>query len=381
MKTRKILMSFLAIFFVVALNSCEDDKDDVKEMKPETARVEFRNATQEINVDLDKMMNTVSMQSMSYLSDLLDADWEKKLKVSLFQSGKVHLAKVRDNFRPDTSGNRDEIEMGDYGVYTFNFVYNEFQLTETSTTLLKIIYPASEQAHALKQNNAEFLLNNLEYTEISYTETWWDYWDEKWVTETYEELVATNADISLSVDGNIELSGNYHSVITENGNPTSMNASLTSNPYQFNAAFGGSGTNYTATQSLKEDNKELMGYSLNVTYSADMIDVIKLSGYYSVSPLKVQGSMNYAAIEERTTMMIDDATTADINYLNTQLDMDLYHSVLNTKLGDVEFRLFVDTEYDETYPELAVVYSDGTYEWLFEVLGENGSFKKVKQRK
>jgi hypothetical protein len=183
------------------------------------------------------------------------------------------------------------------------------------------------------------------------------------------------------VDGNIELSGNYHSVITENGNPTSMNASLTSNPYQFNAAFGGSGTNYTATQSLKEDNKELMGYSLNVTYSADMIDVIKLSGYYSVSPLKVQGSMNYAAIEERTTMMIDDATTADINYLNTQLDMDLYHSVLNTKLGDVEFRLFVDTEYDETYPELAVVYSDGTYEWLFEVLGENGSFKKVKQRK
>jgi hypothetical protein len=97
-------MSFLAIFFVVALNSCEDDKDDVKEMKPETARVEFRNATQEINVDLDKMMNTVSMQSMSYLSDLLDADWEKKLKVSLFQSGKVHLAKVRDNFRPDTSG-------------------------------------------------------------------------------------------------------------------------------------------------------------------------------------------------------------------------------------------------------------------------------------
>ncbi|MDD3742877.1 MAG: hypothetical protein PHX54_04555, partial [Lentimicrobiaceae bacterium] len=195
MKTKRNLMLF-ALFFVFALISCEDDKEEsTKEIKPATAKVEFRNAAQEINADLDKMMNTLPMQSLSYLSDLLDGDWEEKLKVSLFQSGKIHLAKVRDNFRLDASGNRDEIEVGDFGVYTFNFYLDEFQLTETSTTLLKIIYPANEQAYALKQNNAEFLLNNLKYTMITYTETWWDDWDEVWVTETYEEQVPTNAEI------------------------------------------------------------------------------------------------------------------------------------------------------------------------------------------
>ncbi|GAB1402896.1 hypothetical protein MASR1M74_00740 [Lentimicrobium sp.] len=371
-----------ALFFVFALISCEDDKEEsTKEIKPATAKVEFRNAAQEINADLDKMMNTLPMQSLSYLSDLLDGDWEEKLKVSLFQSGKIHLAKVRDNFRLDASGNRDEIEVGDFGVYTFNFYLDEFQLTETSTTLLKIIYPANEQAYALKQNNAEFLLNNLKYTMITYTETWWDDWDEVWVTETYEEQVPTNAEISLSVDGIIGMSGKYNSVVSENGTPTAVTANLTSAPYQFQMGLSGSGSNYTTSLSLKESNKELMGYNLNITYSSDLIDVQKLSGYYNVSPLKIQGSMNYAAIEERTAKIIDNATSADIDYLNTQLDMELHHTGLNAKLGDIEFRLYVDTDYDESYPELAVVYSDGSYEWLYEVIGEFGDFKRMKQRR
>lgn len=381
MKTKRNLMLF-ALFFVFALISCEDDKEEsTKEIKPATAKVEFRNAAQEINADLDKMMNTLPMQSLSYLSDLLDGDWEEKLKVSLFQSGKIHLAKVRDNFRLDASGNRDEIEVGDFGVYTFNFYLDEFQLTETSTTLLKIIYPANEQAYALKQNNAEFLLNNLKYTMITYTETWWDDWDEVWVTETYEEQVPTNAEISLSVDGIIGMSGKYNSVVSENGTPTAVTANLTSAPYQFQMGLSGSGSNYTTSLSLKESNKELMGYNLNITYSSDLIDVQKLSGYYNVSPLKIQGSMNYAAIEERTAKIIDNATSADIDYLNTQLDMELHHTGLNAKLGDIEFRLYVDTDYDESYPELAVVYSDGSYEWLYEVIGEFGDFKRMKQRR
>lgn len=91
--------------------------------------------------------------------------------------------------------------------------------------------------------------------------------------------------------------------------------------------------------------------------------------------------MNYAAIEERTAKIIDNATSADIDYLNTQLDMELHHTGLNAKLGDIEFRLYVDTDYDESYPELAVVYSDGSYEWLYEVIGEFGDFKRMKQRR
>ena len=381
MKTRTILMRLFAVFFVFSLISCENDKEESKDLEPEKAKVEFRNATQEINVDIDKMMNTVSMESLSYLSELMEADWGKKLQITLFQSGKLHLAKVKDNFRLDASGNRDEIEVGDYGIYTFNFDTDEFQLTESSTSELKLIFPANEQAYVLRENNAEFLLGNLEYSHITYTETWWDDWDEVWVTETYEEEIPTNADMSLSVDGNSEMSGNYHSELTQDGIPTAVNASLTSAPYQFQMGLNGSGVNYTSSLSFTEGTTELMGYNWDITYSSDLSDIQTVSGYYNVSPLKIQGSMNYAAIEARTELIEDNATSADIDYLNTQLDMELHHTGLNAKIGDIEFRLYVDEEWDESYPELAVVYSDGTFEWLYEVIGENGGFKRVKQRR
>ncbi len=117
----------------------------------------------------------------------------------------------------------------------------------------------------------------------------------------------------------------------------------------------------------------MMGYSIDVTYSADLIDVEKLSGYYNVSPLKVQGSMNVANIETRTELIGYEATAADIDYLNTQHTLELYHSGLDAKLGDIKFMLYVEEEYNEAYAELAVVYSDGSFDWLYEVIGENGS--------
>lgn len=381
MKTKKILLRIFALYFVFSFISCQDDKEEPKEIAPETAKVELRNASQEINVEMDKMMNTVSMQSLSFLSELMDAGWEKKVQFTLFQSGKLHLAKIKDNFRLDASSNRSLTEVGDYGIYTYNFDLEDFELTSESNTMLQLNYPATEQAYSMQQNNAVFVIDNLEYTTITYTETWYDEWDEEWVTETYDEEVPTNANMSLTVDGSEMLSGNYQSELSNNGTPTAVSASLTSAPYQFQMGMSGSGTNFTSTLSFKEGNTEMMGYNMNITYSADMVDVEKLSGYYNVSPLKVQGSMNVANIETRTELIGYEATAADIDYLNTQHTLELYHTGLDAKLGDIKFMLYVEEEYNEAYPELAVVYSDGSFDWLYEVMGENGSFKRVKPRR
>ena len=381
MKTKKILLQLFAILFVFSIVSCQDDKEEINEIAPETAKVELRNASQEINVEMDKMMNTASMQSLSFLADLMDAGWEKNLQLTLFQSGKLHLAKIKDNFRLDASGNRNLTEVGDYGIYTFNFDLEDFELTSESNTMLQLNYPATEQAYSMQQNNAVFVLDNLEYTTVIYTETWYDEWDEVWVTDTYEEEVPTSANMSLNVDGTATMSGNYQSELTADGTPTAVSASLTSAPYQFQVGMSGSGTNFNSTLSFKEGNTEMMGYSMDITYSSDLVDVEKLSGYYNVSPLKVQGTMNIMAIENRMELIGYEATVADVDYLNTQHAMELFHSGLNSKLGDIKFKLYVDTEYNESYPELAVIYSDGSFDWLYEVVGENGSFKRVKPRR
>jgi hypothetical protein len=110
-----------------------------------------------------------------------------------------------------------------------------------------------------------------------------------------------------------------------------------------------------------------------------MEGVEKFSGNYTVSPLKVQGWINVAAIEDHMETVEDNGGSYNLTYLNSQLDMELIHVALNAKIGDIEFRMFTNTEYNETYPVLAVVYSDGTYEWL-DTIVDDGSlkFRKVK---
>ena len=381
MKTKKVLTRLFVILFVFSFVSCKDNKEEIKEIAPETAKVELRNATQEINLEMSKVMGTPSMQTISYLSGLMDEDWGRKMQKTLFQSGKLHLAKIKDNFRLDASGNRNATEVGDFGIYTYNFDFDGFELTSTSTTQLQLNFPAGEQAHSLQQNNAVFMLGNLEYTSITYTETWWDEWNETWVTDTYEEEVPTNADLSLKVDGISIMSGSYHSELSSDGTPTSVNASVTSAPYQFQMSLNGSGTNYSSSLSFKEGSTELMGYNLDINYSSNLEDVDKLSGNYTVSPLKAQGTMNMANIATRMELIGDEATNGDIDYLNTQLAVVLHHTVLNADLGDIMFKLFVDQDYDESYPELAIVYSDGSFDWLYAIMGENGSYKRVKPRR
>lgn len=383
MKTTTKLMWLLAAVLILSLNSCKKDKEDAKPLEPAKAKVEFRNAANEINVGMDKMMKIESMQTINYLSELMDSDWGKKIQKTLFQSGKLHLAKVKDNFRLNASGTRDEVEVGDYGIYAYDFDLEEFQLTGASTTQLKLSYPADDKAYALKKNNAELLLDKLEYTTITYTETWYNEWEEIWETEEYEEMVPTNIDLSLKVDGKSQISANYHSTLAENGMPTAVNVSITSAPYQFQMKLSGSGTKYNSSLSLKEGGATVMDYNWDIIYSSDMSNIEKVSGYYIASPLKIKGSLNVAAIEAREELIDDNdnATIEDIDYLNKQMDLELVQTGLNAKIGDIMFKLYNEQGYDYSHAELAVVYSDGTYEWIEDVLDDMGGFRRVRQKR
>jgi len=379
MKTRH-LAGFLLVATMIFSPGCDKDKDDKpKEITATEAKTELRNASQSISTDMTEMMNTPAMVSLDFLATLMDeGDWKSNLKNLAFNSGKLHLSKVKSAFRKNAN-ERGVNEVGDYGVYRFNFVIDDFELVQSSTTKLEILFPASEAAYYSQQNNAELLIDNLSYKTIVYTDTYWDDWSQTWVTEEYEEVIPLSANVRLKIDGSSLLTMTYAATYDNSGVPTSTTASMTMAPYEFTASFSGSGTNFNTILSFKMSGNVLMAYDVAVVYTSDMEGVEKFSGSYTVSPLKVQGWINVAAIEDHMETVENNQGSYDLNYLNGQLDMELVHVGLNAKIGDIEFRMFTDTEWDETYPVLAVIYSDGTYEWL-DTIVDDGSlkFRKVK---
>jgi len=379
MKTRH-LAGFLLVATMIFSPGCDKDKDDKpKEITATEAKTELRNASQSISTDMTEMMNTPAMVSLDFLATLMDeGDWKSNLKNLAFNSGKLHLSKVKSAFRKNAN-ERGVNEVGDYGVYHFNFVIDDFELVQSSTTKLEILFPASEAAYYSQQNNAELLIDNLSYKTIVYTDTYWDDWSQTWVTEEYEEVIPLSANVRLKIDGSSLLTMTYAATYDNSGVPTSTTASMTMAPYEFTASFSGSGTNFSTILSFKMSGNVLMAYDVAVVYTSDMEGVEKFSGSYTVSPLKVQGWINVAAIEDHMETVENNQGSYDLNYLNSQLDMELIHVALNAKIGDIEFRMFTDTEWDETYPVLAVIYSDGTYEWM-DTIVDDGSlkFRKVK---
>jgi hypothetical protein len=370
------------IFFAFALTFTACNKDDKKEteLKAEDAKIELRNASQKITNDMTLMMETPPMKSLNFLSTLMEMEGLKQsLGNLLIQPGKHHLAEFKDLYRNDAAGNKSNLAIGDFGTYQFNYSIDDFELVEASENMLKLLYPADEIAYGNQQNNAELLISNIQTITIEYTETYFDEWSGTWVTETYEETLPTNANLNQKIDGTTQMSGSYSASFTEAGRPTSMNAQLSMAPYDFQMSLTGSGTKYNSGLSFKNNNITLMGYDAEITYASNMEDVEKISGNYLADPLKIEGFANVSAIDNHISQG-EESGNFDLDFLNSQLDLELIQTGLNAVIGQIEFRMFTDP-YDNTiYPVLAVIYSDGTYEWIDSILElDTYKLKRVKK--
>lgn len=356
----------VAASLLLAIAACNKDKK-VKELDPAQAKVEIRNATQVITTNMDNMMATPAAMSLDFLAQLMDnKSWKSDLKNTLTQPGKITLSKVKNTFRLDAVGNPKNKEIGDFGEYRYNFTTGDFDLISPSTNKLKITYPANEQAYNTQQLNAEFLLDNLEY--FFFVDP-----------DGYEEQLPKKFNVSQKINNNTQMSGSYNATYNTSGTPTSVSSQMNMGVYAMQTSMSGSGVNYNTNMSFKESNKDLMGYDLKITYAANMEDVDKVNGYYLIAPLKVEGFMNMAAIENH----MDQAYTTgnyDFNFLNSQIGLKLIQTEQNVQIGKIEFRLYTDPYDGEKYPSLAVIYSDGTFEWLENILESEG-FKFKKARK
>lgn len=360
-----------ALFLV----SCEKDKKTT-ELSAEKAKVEIRTATQAVTTNMEAVMNTPAAKSLNYMAGLMDAkNVANSLRKHLEKPGRLDLGKVMAAFTDPSvtqilKGNKAE---GQYGIYAFNFDTEEFDLVQNSTTKLVFRYPADDAARAARQNNAELSMDNLVYKIITY-----DTKLSRGVKE--QEAVPVKADVTLKQNNTTQLTAGYNSTLTDNGTPTAVSASVNMDNYSMSMSMSGSGTNYTTTESFKLGNDELMGHNLKMTYTANMEEVEKINGYYLVKPLKFDGQIFPKAIDDHILQVEQSGgTNYDFNLLNSKIDVKVIQTEINGLIGKLEFRLYTDPDDGSKYPNLALVYQDGTYEWLEEILSGEG-YKVLKFR-
>lgn len=350
MKNKLKLLAAFTLIFSLLFVACKKDKD---EFSAEDAKIELTAASQEIQTSMNEMMATPAVESLDFLMTLMDfeGDWKSSLKSAAKDVETYNLSSINKLLRENLNLKIDEIDPEDGGEFTYNFTTGEFDLTNPDLLYLLIIFPADEVAYANEENNGELQIDELEIVEIEYTDEW----------GTYYEEVLTSLDATLSIDSQVAMSCTYNATLNDEGLPVSASFNMNMSPYQMTLTQTGSGVNYTSTASLKMGNDVLMSYNLTMKYTASQDDIDEVSGNFQVTPLRFEGEIDAAAL--------NNCSENDIDCMNNSLDVELIHTEENKVIGNIEFRMFYDEYWDEEYPEPVVVYSDGTWEWLYIALG------------
>lgn len=361
-------LSLLFATLMLIMVSCDKDKKPT-ELSTEQAKVEIRNASQAVQTNMQAVMETPAAQALSYMSELMDGkNASASLRRHLEKPGRLHLGKVMDAFR-DPSVNQifssGKVE-GEYGIYAYNFSTQTFDLVQSSTTKLEYRYPADDAARAQMQNNAVLTIDNLVYKIITY-----DTKASRGIKE--QEAVPVKANVTLKVNNTTQMTANYESTLTDSGTPTAVSASCSMGDYSMSMSMSGSGTNYNTKESFKKGNDELMGHDLKITYTSNKEEGEKMNGYYMVKPLKFDGQVFPKAIDDHITQVEQSGgTNYDFNLLNSKIDVSVIQTEINGLIGKLQFKLYTDPDDGSKYPNLALVYQDGTYEWLEVILSGEG---------
>lgn len=338
------------------------------------AKVEIRSANQDLTTHKESMLQSKGFSALMYLTELMEIedDYEMKsaeLNSSLFKKG-LSYSNVFNYFRNKNSLKSVQVleDEGMYGVFEYNFSTGTFDLAEESNTTLQYNYPADDAALYSQTNNTELTVDDLEFTEVTSYEDVYDYNTNTYVKEETTESLPVEAKISLKIDGKVELTSNYKALYSSGGMPVSMECEMKSGDYTMSIAQKEKTLAYNAKVGFSKSGETLIDSDMNVTYNSDKSAVKKYDGFAIVTPLKFEGSINSEAIETYTEEYQDSGAEPDLTYLNNQLDVEVFQYEDNAKIGYLAYYMYYDAEMGESVPALAIVYDDGTYEWLDEVM-------------
>lgn len=372
-------ISIYVILCTLLMMSCDlfqSNKPTNKVMSAEEAKIELKSVNQDLTSKFDQMLATPAMGSLNYLASMAMSDDDMK---SAKTARRVHdfatfsYSKALNYFRGERSvlksGLFDDDNDGMYGYLEYNFNTGEFEMVKESNSVLQLKYPANETAEYNQTNNAVLTISNLKFTTINSTEEYYDYYTESMAVEETTEQIPVSASVEITIDNKKELVATYAATFNSQGLPLSVNATKEAGGYKLVYSFLGNGTKYNSKLSYKLGSDELMGHDLNIVYAANMEDILKVEGDYTAIPIKLSGYLNVDAINSYMEEIDENDGNPDITFLNSQLDVVVTHISKKATIGNVEFRMSPIDEWGDINPELAIIYNDGTYEWLFDVMG------------
>ncbi len=341
------LLILFAGLFGLTFTACEKDET----FDPEDAKTELLNAGDEIMGNMALMMGSPPMESLMFLMGLMDMD------IILFKSfmGSVaqepHLVatpglnQLMHISREVVSAKQDDFF--DNGVYEYNFDYGGFLPVPGTGNVpyIQFIYPATPEAYAAQQLNGSLTIENLEFQVV--------------VIDGDTEIIPSRADITKTIDDQVVLTLNLQFTYNEQGMPVNGSISMNMPPYSMNMTFSSSNQDFSTTMNLSQNGTVLISADLTGTYTPDNEYLQLIQGDFQITPLLFKGKIY--------PENLDNCDYDDVQCMNNNIDVELWQSKKNKKIGDIEFRMYQDPDWDYEYPELVVVYSDGTYDFLMEL--------------
>ncbi|MFW5792745.1 MAG: hypothetical protein ACOCWC_00575 [Bacteroidota bacterium] len=366
----KSLIKFLALFSLVAmigLYSCDKDDDTNGEpLTAEQAKQEISEANDEIIQNFEGMTSASGMKTMMYLMvDLNMMEMEKLFQVTSQAMSPNNLLRFTVNpvgnkfFKPTDN---KENSFFTPGIYEYDYIEEAFiKISEHPEDLFTVYFPADQTAYDAQDNNAIADLTTFETETFTFFDEYEGY---------YDEQIPVAIDFNLKIDDVLVLDFSFAAtwIINEYEDgvyPTSLAVSVTDDPYSMSVSWSGSGDNYTAEASIKDNNIILAGADISVILTNQSFEDSpeKISGYLIIAPIKADGYINLYAAEQAAE---EDPPNVDL--MNENISVDLYQTELNQKLGTLEAKIFMYDDSQEIEP--VIVFEDGSWEKL-EVLFED----------
>jgi len=347
MKTKSKFFALFFIFGILCLSFAGCD-DDPTPLSPDEARTEMELAYSDLMMNMDLMMQSSAMEAMMMLMNIsgfeTDFDMKSGAQQVIDQSLKLPdrmFVMGKTVYSISNSSLKDE-EVPT-GVFYYNFDTGEFDLIDDDVDYIEIHFPATDEAYASQQLNAIIRITDLVMEEV--------------IIDDVTEIVPSKIVMWMEVDGAEVMNLDFQMSVDSEGFPDSVSLVLNMEDYNLTMSFSGSNLNYNTNIIFKESNNTLLDVDLDIMFLEGREDVESVAGYIHLVPIRLDGSVDIASLE----------LCEDIDCMNNNIDVEVIQTEDNEFIGHLEFRMQYDPEYDEEYPTLVVVYSDGSFDFLDEL--------------
>jgi hypothetical protein len=356
-----VLLAFMAL---IVLPGCEmSDRDD---RLVHEGQKELRTVAGEFVEQLDRMMATPAMTALNLLGEFCGVN---RIPFSENGAGNADPVAMRQlamvnhllthPYELPLPGNLVILEVARHsakknfelpvpGIYQYNFNTGKFDMLNPFVDHFEFRFPSCLKKRQEKVRDAIFRFERLTTEEVTK--------DCGAISE-----VPASLDAVMLINDEEVMRATYRISLAANGKPLMTSIQLDTPPYSMNLHYSGSGNSFSLAGTVKEEDRMLIGINLGMSYCAREGVIQNANGLVLLGSAKIDGNIQPIEIGD---------CNFNLDEMNRFLSANIRKQAGNKIIGSIEFRMNRDTRLNADLPELAIVYGDGTYEFLADVLEE-----------